>query len=153
REYELQGTKVRVEKENWMRVTGDTVVLTGKPDLNAQVPGMAAYELADGKTGNPRKKDWWQGLLYTYMLPKSWGNASISAQALIFYKSGQEIPIAAAEFTPELKKHAFGILRRLGESAEPEKTPSYQECRFCDVLQCEDRVREKPDETPNTTDF
>lgn len=151
KEFELDGGKVRVESQNWLRVPGETVILLGKPDIVNELGGF--FTVADGKTGDVKKKDWWQGLLYTYMLPKAWKNPGIRVGAEIFYKTGQRIQISANEFTPELKTKAFGILRRLGQSEEPERTPSIPECRFCDVLQCPDRMKDTQDLTPVTDEF
>ena len=150
-EFTVDGAKVRLEKQNWLRVPGETVILLGKPDIVAELGAL--FTIADGKTGEVRKKDWWQGLLYTYMLPKAWKNGALRVVAEIFYKTGQRIQISPNEFTPELKKHAFGLLRRLGESTEPARTPSIPECRFCDILQCTDRMKDDGDLTPLTDEF
>lgn len=148
-EFELGGAKVRLEKENWIRVTGETVILTGKPDIVAVEGGL--HTIADGKTGAVRKKDWWQALLYTYMVLKAW-NPNLRVMAEVVYKT-QRIQVSPHEFTPELKKHAFGILRRMGDATEPARTPSINECRFCDIAQCPDRLKDTPDTTPTTLDF
>lgn len=150
-EFEVNGGKVRLEKQNWLRVTGESVALLGKPDIVNEEGGL--FTIADGKTGQVRKKDWWQGLFYTYMLPRAWENPNLRVMAEIFYKTGQRIEINPNEFTPELKKHAFGILRRLGNAEEPPRTPSIPECRFCDIAQCPERMRDTDTPKVNTEDF
>lgn len=151
KEFELDGAKVRVESENWIRVPGETVILLGKPDIVAERGGQ--FTIADGKTGDVRKKDWHQALLYTYMLPKAWKNAALRVTAEVFYKTGQRIEVSPNEFTPELKVKAFGFLRKLGTNVEPVRTPSIPECRFCDILQCPDRMKDDQDLTPLTDEF
>lgn len=151
KEFELDGAKVRLEQQNWLRVTGETVILLGKPDIVSELGGQ--FTIADGKTGQVRKKDWWQALLYTYMLPKAWDNPNLRVAAEVFYGTGQRIQVSPNEFTPELKTLAFGNLRRLGVNTEPERTPSIPECRFCDIAQCPDRMRDTDTPKVNTEDF
>jgi len=148
KEFEIDGAKVRLEQQNWIRVPGETAILIGKPDIVSELGGQ--FTIADGKTGTVQKKHWWQGLWYLYMLPRAWQNPHLRVDAELFYATGQRIGITAHEFTPELKQHAFGIMRRIADPIEPSRTPSIPECRYCDIPQCPDRMSDTQDLTPMT---
>ncbi len=139
-EFEIHGAKVRVENQNWLRVEGETAVLSGKPDLVSELGGQ--FTVADGKTGDPTKSDWWQMLLYLYMIPKAWHNPSLRITGEVFYKNGSRIEVHPEEFTADRKRETFALIRRLGDTTAPARTPSAAECRFCDIADCPERIEE-----------
>ncbi len=153
-EFEVEGAKVRVENQNWLRLQGETAVLLGKPDLVAELG--AQFTISDGKTGDPSKSDWFQMLLYLYMLPKVWQNPSLRLTGEVFYKSGSRIQVHPEEFTADRKKETFSLIRVLAESTPPKRTPSAIECRFCDIADCPERVAALPSDIfsePQTDEF
>lgn len=151
KEFEADGHKVRVENQNWLRVPGETAILVGKPDIIAERGGQ--FTSADGKTGDPSKKDWFQQSLYLYMIPKAWHNAHLRLTGEVFYKSGSRVEVHPEEFTKERKQEAFNLIRLIAQPVTPQRTPSVAECRFCDIGDCPERMSEVEDNTPLTAEF
>ena len=151
KEFEADGQKVRVENENWMRVPGETALLIGKPDVIASTG--AQFTVADGKTGDPHKRDYHQMLLYLYMIRKAWKNPNLRVTGEVFYAAGSRIQVQPEEFDQTKRETAFGVIRMAGHSTPPPRTPSVPECSRCDILDCSDRMSEVMDETPLTAEF
>ena len=142
---------MRAENQNWLRLTGETAVILGKPDLVAESGGQ--FTISDGKTGSAGRSDYWQMLLYIYMLPKVWQNASLRVTGELFYKDGNRIQVHPEEFTADRRQETFALVRRIADSVAPARTPSYAECRFCDVADCPERIESDEGVSAVTEDF
>lgn len=152
-ELKVDGWKVQKEGQNWIRLKGQTALLVAKPDIVAERGGQ--FLVVDEKTGQQNHKDWWQVLLYTYVIPKAWQSESLRITGQVEYADGTRIDVTPAEFTPALREKFFTILKQIGDPMEPPKTPSAAGCRFCDISVCEARIEATPEaELPqHTEDF
>ena len=150
RELQADGWKVRVEGENWVRLSGETSVLAMKPDIIAERGGQFLF--ADGKSGAQTKKDWFQMLLYLYAVPKAWKNPNLRVTGEVFYKSGSVVEVHPSEFTDEMKRKTFALIRRVAGEQELPHTPNVGDCKFCDISTCTQRIDETPD-VATTEDF
>jgi len=127
-ELEADGWTVTLESENAFRLHGKTAILAGKPDLIAR--RGTHYLVVDGKTGKQRHSDFWQVLIYLVALPKTFGAGQWRGE--VCYKD-QRIQIEPEELTPERVEQIYGLLRTCGSPERPLRTPSKQECHFCDI--------------------
>lgn len=153
RELEADGWKVNKESSNWTRLKGQSALLVAKPDIIASRGGQ--FLVVDEKTGKQNHKDWWQVLIYLYVIPKAWQSEGLRITGQVEYADGTRIDVTPAEFTPELRNKFFTIVKQIGDTVEPEKTPSAAECRFCDVSTCDKRIEATPEEElpKQTEDF
>lgn len=150
RELEADGWKVETEGKNWMRLKGETAILVGKPDIVAS--RGAQYLVVDEKTGKQSEKDWWQVLLYMYLMLKLW-NPNLRVTGQVEYADGTRVDVHPDEFTPELRAKFFAVVKRIGDPTEPAKTPTANECRFCNISNCDKRITATPEEElPKLTD-
>jgi len=141
-EFEATGHKVRQENENWCRVTGDSAILTLKPDIIASQGGM--FTIADGKTGEASKKDWWQLLVYLMGIPLAWDTPNLRLVGELFYKTGDRVSVYQEELTKERRKEIAQLIRLFADPIAPKRVPSIPECGRCDIAECPDRMEEKP---------
>ena len=150
RELTVDGWEVKVEGENWVRLSGETSVLALKPDIIARRGGQ--FLIADGKSGAQSRKDWFQMLLYLYAIPKAWKNPNLRVTGEVFYKSGDVVEVHPSEFTEEMRQKTFALIRRVAAEEELPHTPTVHGCRFCDIATCTKRIEETP-EAAQTLDF
>lgn len=144
------GWAVNQETKNWMRLKGVSALLVGKPDIVAH--RGPRYLVVDCKTGKQKPEHWWQVLLYMYIMLKLW-NPNLMVSGQVVYADDTRIDVSMNEFTPELRAKFFDVVKRIGDPTEPAKTPSANECRFCDISNCDKRVEAvQEDELPTHTD-
>lgn len=150
RELEADGWKCETEGKNWMRLKGQLAMLVGKPDIVASKGGQ--FLVIDEKTGKQSDKDWWQVLVYLYLMLKTW-NPHLRVTGQVEYADGTRIDVGYNEFTPELRAKFFAVVKRIGDTTEPAKTPTGNECRWCDIAGCDKRiVVPSDDDLPAATD-
>ena len=142
-ELKAAGYTVRVENENYWQLKGQTAMLAGKMDIVARKPGYAI--VLDGKTGQQRKRDWWQVLIYMIALPMCWNSGNMRISGEVFYRDGTSIRIEPEEVTQEIRQKVFNLIRMLGSDciSPPAKTPSIQECGMdCNISgnDCDARI-------------
>ena len=148
--YRAQGYEVYLEGQNTIRVKGQGgTILGAKPDLVA-VKGDTAI-VVDCKTGKPRTSDSLQVRLYMYLLGQ-WsthparGCRRILGEVRYNPDKGETVtlPHAAADGVGDLLR---GYMQVFLSPTPPEATPSYQECRFCELAGtvCHDAVTEEPE--------
>lgn len=144
---EADGYTVYLEGQNAFNVRGKSgALLAGRPDIVA-VKGDEAL-VVDCKTGQQRASDHYQVLLYMYVLAKSHPACTGKRVAgEVTYKNGStDIPPEAVDeaFVAQFSTTLQGIL----VAEAPKASPSYQECRFCDIGKenCPYRVDEPPQE-------
>jgi hypothetical protein len=135
-EYRAKGYKVYLEGQNTLRVRGHgDAVLAGKPDIVA-VKGDTAI-IVDCKTGQSRTSDSLQVGLYMYLLGE-WsthparGCSRILGEVRYQPDRGDTLylPHAAADGVAGLMKRYMQVFL---SPAPPLATPSFQECRFCEL--------------------
>lgn len=144
------GYQVYLEGQNTLRVRGQGgAVLVGKPDI-VVVEGDTAI-VVDCKTGNPRTSDSLQLRLYMYLLSE-WsthparGCRRMLGEVRYQLDKGETLylPHAAADAVADLMKRYMHIFL---SPAPPLATPSFAECRFCELAGgvCLDAVEEEPE--------
>lgn len=142
------GYAVKKEGQNSFRLRGRSgAVLCGKPDLVA-VDGLDV-RVIDCKTGVPRTSDQVQMKLYTLALAlPGQPYQGLRVRGELIYRSGaQALPTESGHGV--FRRHLVSVLEKLTSEVEPQHTPSYDECRRCDISRehCPFRVEEPPSET------
>lgn len=136
-----EGKEVLFGNQIRFRLEVNDLILTGEPDLVAYSEKETG--IYDCKTGSPRDSDQIQVMLYLYYLPRfkpEIFNVEEVKGYLIYRDQKVEIPASAIdqEFKENLQ-YFLGILER---DEEPSKSPSPQECQFCDIskMDCPERM-------------
>ena len=158
---EADGWTVYVEDQNKFFIRGQQSTLSGCPDLVAvrdeaaprrvfALTGDLAVPLTAGlirrarvedcKTGKRRDSDRWQVLIYMLFLRET--NEAIGDRpiegAIVYHDRIDEI--APAEASAAAKARVVAEIRRASGLTAPPRTPSANECQFCDIAACPDRV-------------
>lgn len=166
------GWHVNVEGQNKITVNGRTGTLSCAPDIVAvtdgadllsdevpdetprravdlsgafqsglQVSGPRA-RVEDGKTGARKDADFWQVLVYmTFVRASDRRIGDRPIEGAIAYTDGL-VPIPSATVTPETTARISAQVLLATSLAAPPPTPSFGECRYCDILACRNRVDE-----------
>lgn len=139
RALERDGWTVTIEDENAFKLEGATAIVAGKMDLVA-VKGDQVLVI-DGKTGRERDSDMWQVLLYLYALPKARPDLPGNLEGEVHYKHG-DVALTPAEITDERRDRMVALIKAIGSDTPPEKHPSRDECRRCNIgiSDCPQRV-------------
>jgi len=124
--------EVYIEAQNAFRMRGSTgVVLSGKPDLVAIKDDRAL--VIDCKTGNPKAADQFQVLVYMLVLPHTHTACrSRRIDGEVRYED-HTVTVPAARVTPELRGIFRETMNRTGGETPPDRVPSQDECRWCDI--------------------
>lgn len=132
---------VRLENQNWWRLSGETATLSGKPDIVASKHGV--FRVVDVKSGTPEDKHRIQVAIYLIALPLSWQRPLRMHGKLVYPDRVEWIEPEEAEHT---RKPLFALMKRIGSSDRPEPRPSWKECRFCPVAKadCSVKVETEP---------
>jgi hypothetical protein len=66
-------------------------------------------------------------------------------EAELQYKRGASISLTPADFTSERHAQMVSLIKVIGGSTAPQKVPSREECRFCNIGpdDCPERVRDE----------
>jgi hypothetical protein len=134
-----EGIGVTVENQNSFQLQGRTLILAGKPDI---IASTTPPKVIDEKSGTPRPADEWQVLLYMWALPRvgKFGLVKTSEfEGELEYRAGETIAIPRDRLTPEASERIVTTLQMIG-GPEPKRSPSAEECPFCDILACPDRI-------------
>ncbi len=152
-----EGWTVTVEGQNKFQVKGEYGLLSGKPDIVAVRPiegniGTQA-RIIDVKTGQHKAKDRAQVTSYLAAMPRQRPELRevddlAGAVYYIKVKADGSFDLDTLEiFDVAIKESMIARVwreARLATSdAEPEATPSPEECKFCDIVDCRFR-----DDTP-----
>jgi CRISPR/Cas system-associated exonuclease Cas4 (RecB family) len=140
------GYTVNVEDENAFKLKGSTIELGGKPDIVA-VKGANHAIVIDEKSGQQKMADRWQVKVYMYVLPRVGFRIPLTGEVQ-YRATSVEIP----PIDPKETAAIVSLMQMAGSSMVPPRTPSAQECAFCDVLHCPDRIEAKKTEA-TTTEF
>jgi CRISPR/Cas system-associated exonuclease Cas4 (RecB family) len=141
------GWKVNVEDQNAFKLEGERATLAGKPDIVA-VKGANAL-VVDAKSGQAKDADIWQVLVYLWVLPRL--KFKIPADGQVEYK-GSTTRIQNAKLDVDASAKIRTLLQTVGGDLEPPRAPSANECKFCDIASCPDRV-ESTTTVATTEDF
>lgn len=132
-----EGWTVKLEGQNKFNYKGQAATLGGCPDIVALKPGVLRVD--DRKTGRARDSDYWQVCTYGFMLPLvSRDYAELVVEGNVIYNdrvrhiSPAEIVAAKPLIVQRIKTTAGAVV--------PPRTPSAQECGFCDIPDCPDRL-------------
>lgn len=135
-ELEFAGYQVTLEGKNAFRFTGHTAILAGKPDLVARKyadGNLVDVLVSDGKTGKPRRSDWWQVLIYLLALPRCMPEfEGVRVRGEVCYRT-ETVSVEPEELNAERRNDIFTLLKQIGASAPLEKQPSDHDCGFCDI--------------------
>jgi len=147
---ETEGFTVYAEDQNAFTLTGKTgIKVSGKPDIVA-IRGQEAY-VEDCKTGSPRHSDHFQVLVYMLSLPHvagPWKGLKLNGR-IIYGDTVVDVP--ASKIDTNLKELFRRTVLTIGGPEPARKTPSWGECRYCDIsgADCPERMDAKPKATLN----
>jgi len=146
-ELESKGYKIKLEDQNSFKVYfPNGATLSGKADIVSLVfnPDGVIIDgiIDDCKTGKPKDSDQVQVMLYMLFLPTCIKEyAGVKFRGHVVYKD-HNIPIEWAEIDSNFKELIDNLVKRLVAKEPCRKVPSYNECRWCDVLKadCPERM-------------
>lgn len=141
RELEADGWTVTTEGANSFKLEGASAVVAGKPDLVATKPGQVL--VVDGKTGRQRESDIAQVLIYLFALPKARPDLTVGADVVGEVQYRQEVvTLSAAEVDERFIGDLKSMVAVIASDTPPPKSPSREECRFCNIgpKDCPQRV-------------
>lgn len=138
RQLEAQGYTCRVEEANAFKLEGSTAIVAGKMDLVATKDDHML--IVDGKTGRDRESDVWQVLLYLWTAPKIW-RVPANLEGEVHYSHG-DISLTPDELNDERVTKIVNLIKVVAADAQPTKTPTRDNCRFCNIgpVDCPQRV-------------
>ena len=140
-----QGFTVYTEDQNSFHIEGKTGIhLSGKADIVA-IKGDEAY-VEDCKTGNPRHSDHMQVMIYMLSLPLATTHCKgLKLNGRIIYKNSI-VDIPSEKIDDSMKQIFKDTIHKIGQDTPPLKTPSWGECRFCDItkVDCPERIETEP---------
>jgi len=136
------GWIVNRERQNEFKLAGAKALLAGKCDIIAF--RGADVRVSDAKTGQTKKSDFWQVLIYMFALPKvrhGLGMGGTISGEVVYggvTAEGEAVIVEIADVRPEdLTESRYNeiadAMKRIGRSEPLEATPSGSECGFCDV--------------------
>jgi len=130
---------VYVENQNKFTIHGKSAVLAGQADIVTISKDQAL--VIDCKTGQPRDSDIFQVLVYMLVLP--FAHPACLGQTMtgeLQYK-GSSVVIPPQRLTPDVKALIRSTIQRVS-GEEPRKTPSFDECQYCDLAGCPERMEQ-----------
>jgi hypothetical protein len=148
---------VTIEDQNSFKLEGQRGTLSGKPDIVAIDPTEARALVIDEKSGRERESDVWQIMVYMFALPmtlfkKLFGDQEYQLDGEVEYRGSQRA-VPASMFNLRARQHITSMLRIVGGDEEPVRTPSANECRYCDILACPDRFEGSDVSSADASDF
>lgn len=133
------GYFVGVEDDNEFRLDGKIAVLSGKPDIVAR--GVGSALVVDEKSGKERDSDLWQVRIYLFALPIADEDfRGIGLRGQVEYRNNRYVDV---DLGPVDGAHIANAVKIVGGEAEPARVPSARDCRFCDIVACPDRHKDR----------
>ncbi len=150
----LKGDGWKTTVEKYFRLTGQTAIIVGKPDVIAQAENKRP-KIVDVKSGKPRDSDVAQVLIYMVVIPMVWKAPHMIFEGEVVYSGGgltHRVKIDARE-ADAMRARLFPLVRRLAvNEVAPDPAPGESNCRFCDVTKADCPTRfEQTDEVPFLT--
>ena len=131
------------ENQNSFTAKRGNMTIKGKPDLIV-LGSDQKYTVYDIKTGQPKASDVIQVMLYMTFLPYSTSGIykGKAINAYVVYKNGEKTSIPSHSVDDNFRAQITHFLNILNSSNEPERSPSYPECKFCDITKedCPKRI-------------
>ena len=153
-EMESTGANVYIEGQNFFTLRGKTATLSGKPDL-VSIEGNTGV-IADAKTGQQSISHQIQVLIYMYALPKALPQyRDVTFEGKLVYPD-EEVFIPSDGVNDGFVTELGGLITRLADSDLAIRTPSKQECSFCNITiaDCDERIDDyEEDDVLRTADF
>jgi hypothetical protein len=141
-ELEPQATALYRESQSKFAINRKTAVIAGQPDL-VVLGKDGNYTVYDVKTGQPRPGDVVQVMLYMVCLPYSRSGLYKGKRlaGCVVYNA-ERTPIPPEAINETFNKQVAHFLNILDNATPPAKTPSYTECRFCEITNedCPERI-------------
>lgn len=145
-ELESKGYVVKLEDQNNFKVSfPNGAILSGKADIVGLVfdhDAIIGGIVDDCKTGKPKDSDQVQVMLYIMFLP-----ICIEAYAGVKFRGhvvygDHNVPIEWVEIDSNFQELIGKLVTRIIAKEPCRKVPSYNECRWCDVLKadCPEKV-------------
>lgn len=122
------GWKVEVEGQNKIEVEGRVGIVVGKPDIVARLGN--AVKVVDAKTGRRRLSDWWQVLIYIYLLTRH-DKESVYHGEVLYHE--ERVAVPQAELTDARIRQIADKMREVCASEQCQASPSRMECKMCDI--------------------
>lgn len=146
------GWTVTTEYSNKFKLEGVNGDLAGQPDIVAvkktvtPQPQPNEFEtvtaiaglVVDEKSGQKKVSDVWQVLIYLWALPRL-AFKSIPLTGEVEYRSSVT-EVSSAMLDVKVRAKLQTLLQVVSGDLEPPRSPSSQECQFCDVDACPDRI-------------
>ena len=139
------GRVVQLEDQNAFTLEGRTCILAGKPDIIAWDSSQAYLD--DVKTGKKRDAHVWQVRLYLAYAERLWpglvsgDGVALPIQGRLLYTG--DAPLIVPPPTDDQTREIIGsTIRRLASPEQPARVPSVRECRYCDIVECPERLAE-----------
>lgn len=129
----LLSERKKVLSENQVRFRYQISGLTfaGAPDLISLFEDE--LEIYDYKTGSPRDSDQVQVMIYMYCLPRAKSEFQGKKITGFVVYPQQRIEIPQTIINSQFEENLLYFLSILAEDKEPQKSPSQEECSFCDL--------------------
>ena len=136
-EYTPKVSRILTEGQTSWKIEGQTAIVAGKMDLVTFEPNL----VIDAKTG--KQKDSHSAQMRIYLLAIELGavpDVSGRFNAVLRY-GDRAVDVRGPDAT--FKERFYGLVKRLaGPQMEP--IPSFNECKYCDLADCESRYGESP---------
>jgi hypothetical protein len=141
-ELKALGYLTKEEDENKFKLQGKAGDLAGKPDLTGIKDDTAL--VVEAKSGKRREADLWQVLVYLFALPRTWmkGSGLKLVGEVEYANERRQVPPLDEQRAQKIGQ----IMQTVTGPDIPPTSPSFHECRYCDIIGCEDKVTE--DDTP-----
>lgn len=126
--------KVSREDQNHFKVKRSSgLVISGIPDLIA-IAKSGQHIVYDAKTGIKHNSHVVQVMLYMMLLPYSQPDyRGKQFDGCVVYRDGHRVDIPSAIINDEFKERASYFLNILESTVAPTPTPSFADCKYCDM--------------------
>jgi hypothetical protein len=146
-EMEADGYACSIEKANTFKVEGAAATIKGVVDvIGERTEGeLVRIKIVDAKTGRRWQKDEWQVRVYMACFPLFAPLLDVTKTIIVGavrYLQGKNRDIEV-RCPQEDQERIWNQVKLSAGEFEPARTPSTQECSFCDILKCPDRETEK----------
>ena len=151
--WEELGYEVFTERQNSLRLRGESGTLGGQPDLIARRGD--AGTIIDVKTGKPGVAHIVQVMIYMYAVPWAIGrHRDVVFDGQVVYRD-HVVDVPASAVDDQFVARLSRLIGRLASDAPARRVPSPGECRFCPITaaDCPDREDDGEVEEGVTSDF
>ena len=98
------------------------------------------------KSGRKRDSDRAQLMIYMWMLKRRYNRfKNIMLDGMLVYENAK-IKVSSLEINDSFNENFVNLVRNLLKEEPPRKYPSYDECRWCNIADCDERSGEPDNE-------